>query len=253
MTRQHCANIFTIILAIWAVAPCSPAWSQGEQPVATVDQKLIIASEIFDIALFDPELEKKIAVSVDENFSNTIRKHPDTIKIETAYPGFFSAVKTMLNNELSVWIPGFRDRTKKFGSGLLVKNMTQSELVTLRDFYRTPTGLRMLYAARDSMEAASSRIGLEAVEAEEPVITNDQIDTLVKEQVTAALKSIRPADQPVIAKFSQTPAARKLVAIQGQYLQEMQGFINAEMTILTPVIQKKLVQYVNDYREKKQK
>ena len=186
-----------LALALAPIAWAAPAaaWQASEAAVA---------DEIVRTAVPPGALLDVLARAYDKGFVD--KAAPHMASLERAHPGITGAARTAaaaeLRGALTVELPQLYASLR----AIYAQALTPAELVTLRDFYRSPAGRRMANAAvTGAGDQALSDIGR--------VPSSTITGRATEAGILRATDAVSPADAPSLRAFADSGVPAKLPAL----------------------------------------
>lgn len=239
-------RLATISLNAMAVAPSVLAATPIQAPVATsvVGDP---AADLFAIMVDGPSLRAQTAESVELALTTAIAADPGFGDAEKKFPGITEAVKTKIRTEIAAWVPSLTAALQVSITGFLHGRLTDSELVEIGNFYRTPTGIRVLAAARDGVKSKSLALVADNAKSKATSVSADQMKAMIESAQASAIGAIKAEDTGTLIAFGNTSAAQKLAAVQPAFSELIRTTVNNEVASYAPVIKTKIAAFVADY------
>lgn len=210
-----------LLLAAAAATAPAPAFAQS---TATADPaRRALAFEL--AKLLNPEAP--IMAALDKAFGESLPAmllaDPQMKEMEARYPGLATAMadamRPILLGYLRESVPVLWDRT-----AVIYSELSEADLRVLIAFYRSPTGARIIELMSSGAELGPMLEAMMADDARET--TGQALTATTRQAANAAVRKLTPAQVQEAARFAQTPAARRAIALQPRMAAMMAEWAN---------------------------
>lgn len=213
------ANVFkqlataALLLVATMPFPVSASGSSGSPAKSITPAENRIATDLAHFLFAKPIVMAQITSVIDVNLPQSMLTNSDYGAIEEAYPGVIDSALAAIR---PIMLKAYEEKLPLLWSQMAqhyVENYTADEIVAMLEFYRSPTGVRLLQGVRENidmqevMDAAVKSGGAQTIETAAAQRAGGQ--TAVK----AANKSLSNADKVAIFRFEQSPLGRKILAL----------------------------------------
>lgn len=198
---------FLFVLAL-AAAPIGAAAAVAQTTSASAP----VADEIVRLAM---NADRSIAASRDaavQSFAAELDADADITAAERRRPGLKAALRRAIEVELDRELPAFVSRVQNAQRELLIARLTTAELAEARDFFASPAGRHIIANMSDAATQAAIARSADAKPGQVAAV----IDQAEQAAVLGGLRSLRQEDLAAVMKFANSPASRKLQAMQDE-------------------------------------
>lgn len=245
-------KVFPIWIALLAVAVPSAVAAQIAAPVVpapTVD----LADEVIAMMVPLEEIAQQTRQSAESSFGTSVQTNPILLQMEQKHPGVIAAVKKGLLAEMDSEIPFFIKALQNGAATLYRARLTGAELLTVRDFYSSPTGQHILAETRKAGMEKGITAGREAARQQANnggkavVIEESTVSAVRDEAAAAAMRTIRPEDISALTAFGSTSASAKLAGLTNEMTTLVSVETNKFIAVLQPKVMNRVQAIVRDH------
>lgn len=215
----------TVVLAtLLAAQPVSQAAAPAPSTPAPVPAAEKPAIDTILAATMQPAtIVASVLQGFDAGFDAQLQRMPNYAELGQRYPGIWADLKAATRTEVAKLATASMPELQSRVAGFYVQTFTASELQTLADFYRTPTGQRMLAGAQRGARDKA----IAAVKAGDAKTAD--LNEVMNGASAGALSQVQPDDMPVLLAFSATPAAQRAKTAAPQLQQLTIGWMRQLM------------------------
>ena len=229
------------ILITLAAPAVSSAVAGDAKPQATVDPAARAAGLRLAYALYSEQAQVDIAVRmVDTQIGPMFRANEDFQTLEAEYPGFTDAVlkdfKVALVRYTKESLPDHYGRL----AALFASDLSAAEIDDLAEFYRGPTGQKLLRGVSENLTVDAVLAEVEA-DPDKPTSLS-AVSADHQATAKAAAKLVDKSDEPALIALAKKPYFTRAQAIIPKMRKLEQDFINEP----APEFEKEIERIVKD-------
>lgn len=241
------------LLASIMLALATPGAARAQVPASTTTAPI---DSLVDVLV---PVDHTVAQTIDAargGFRAQAQADVNLQALDKRKPGLFAAAEKGLTEVMTDQAPDLAGGLRTRLRDLLSSRLTPDELVTVSDFYRSPTGQRMLARARESASvqglAKGTDVARQAVDAGNlPTFSAKDVQSLTNAITADAIRSIEAEDVPALQRFGASSASPKLASLSGELNNVVVEEVNRWITRTTPLIQTKMIDVIRRHMQGK--